>query len=166
MDFSSMKSKEVKEFVKVLVEQFGINLEIRDAVDRLNYYFFKNKKDKMYLINKEYGTINYDIMHITHIGLYFCESNDNSVRLSIDGAQLFYAKFKDVITKNIFELRDDDVNPWIQGKDIDVTSYSLDGYSSYVLIIHGEDILGSGVIKSKILLNFVPKARRLTEVFV
>jgi NOL1/NOP2/fmu family ribosome biogenesis protein len=46
------------------------------------------------------------------------------------------------------------------GQDIDVDG----SYEGFVILKHGNDYVGSGKFKEGIILNFVPKARRLLEV--
>jgi len=146
----ALKSKEVKAVLKRINEQYNINIE-------LDYYFFMNNRNRLYIINKDYNNINENELNIRNHGLYFGEYKNNEMRLSIEAAQLIYNKYQP--TKNVLELQD--AEPWLKGNDIEINKED----TGFLIIKYKDDILGSGKIKNNKLLNFTPKIRRLKTLF-
>jgi len=142
-----LNSKEVKAVIKKINDQFDIEAE-------LNYYFFMNNKNRLYIVNKEYFNEN---MNVKHIGMYFAEYKNDEIRLSIEGAQLIY-NFEP--KKNVFEITD--IENWLKGNDLEIEHED----TTFMIIKYKDDVLGSGKIKNNKLLNYIPKIRRLKSVFL
>jgi NOL1/NOP2/fmu family ribosome biogenesis protein len=140
-----LNKKEIKEILKAMEDQWGFK-------DELDYAFLKTEKGKIYIANKEVFDIDLEKLKINSIGMYFGELK-NGLRLSIEGSQLIGPK----ATKNIIELNDKDAKEWLSGIDIDHKSDE----SVFVIIKHNNDFLGTGKAKEGIILNFVPKIRRI-----
>jgi len=141
-----LNSKETKEILKLIEEQWGAKL-------KLDHAFLKNNKNRVFIVNKDISKIDYSKLRINSTGLYFCEIDKIGIRLSIEGSQIVGPK----ATKNIADISDDQVKKWFKGEDLEVKGK----YSGFILIKHNKDFLGSGKIKENKILNFVPKIRRL-----
>jgi len=184
--YTQLKSKETKTFLKLLIEQYGLDVLPAELSEKLDYYFLLNQRDKIYIINKSFSMVDFDIMNVQHIGLYFCEwqnarhfdhavnSNglrayrNNVVRLSIEGSQIMFELFNAKIQKNILELNKEQISLWIKGNDVAVDDNNFIKdiiVDSYVIVKNDGDVYGCGIIKNGILLNFVSKNRRLRVVF-
>jgi NOL1/NOP2/fmu family ribosome biogenesis protein len=153
-----LNSKERKKLLQVLEEQFGI-------ADLPHLVFIQNAKDRVYVINRDIERIPYDDIYIDSLGLYFGSWHLDGFRLSMEGAQLLGA----VVKKNIVTLSDEEKVLWLKGLDIPQADVER---NDFVLVKHGSDVLGCGKFKKaqddshelSLLINYVPKARRLSVV--
>jgi NOL1/NOP2/fmu family ribosome biogenesis protein len=141
-----LPSKEVKFFRKYIKEQWGADFKEDLA-------FLMSAKDRIYVANKDVGKIDLSKLRINTIGFYFGEYRKEKLRLSIEGSQLIGPLAK----KNVVELKDDQVLPWLRGENVFFDGNGED----FVLIKHNDDFIGSGRVSDLVIFNFVPKARRL-----
>ncbi|MFA6072736.1 MAG: hypothetical protein WC758_01335 [Candidatus Woesearchaeota archaeon] len=141
-----LNSKEIKEIMKHLHEQFGID-------EKLDYVFLRNNKDKVYISTRELERIDLNSLRIDSIGLYFGKYYTDGFRLTIEGAQLIYSKCK----KNVVEISMEQKHEWLQGKD--VTLDNVD--NSFVILKWKNDILGCAKVKNGAALNSIPSSRIL-----
>ncbi|MCM2326055.1 MAG: tRNA pseudouridine(55) synthase TruB [Candidatus Woesearchaeota archaeon] len=141
-----MNSKEKKEILKFLNEQFGCDYEFEHEV-------FMNSKNKLFLINSDIASIDIKQLRVNSMGLYFGELRDSEIRLSIEGSMMIGK----IAKKNVLELDDESAAKWMHGEDIMVDS---DLYG-FVLIKNDGDFLGCGKISNKKLFNYVQKERRV-----
>ena len=93
-----------------------------------------------------------DISNVEFIGLYLFKQDMEFMRLGFDGALLL----KDQIVKNVVNLKDEQVDKWMNGHNLDIVLEK----GMYV-VKHGEDVFGCGFSDGKGLINFVPKERRI-----
>ena len=142
-----LKSKEIKEIVRLLGQEFGF------AGDLKAYAVLRNTKDKMYLVNREIATIPLDALGIDSVGMYFGEVMDHGIRLSIEGSQLIGKQCK----KNVIEIDAAVMRTWLKGQDIEIAGQ----HQGYVLLKCGKEFLGCGRYKEGKVLNYIPKARRI-----
>lgn len=140
-----LTSKEIRGIHSQLEEQFGFT-------GKLDYGFIQNKEDNLYIITRDVAMIDWQKLHVTAMGNYFGELK-KGLRLSIEGSQLVGPK----CTKGIIDLDTNDVMLWLKGNDLP-TKHKTPGL---VIIRHGKDYLGCGSVKEGMILNFVPKIRRL-----
>ena len=137
----NLNNKEIKEIHNKLENQFGIkNL-------KLDYLFYKNKDEKIFLITKDMLKIDLTIFNVNSFGLYFGKVENNYIRLSISGTQLIGNK----ASKNVLET--DKKEEWLNGQDL---ACNLDS-KGWVIVKSGNDFLGSGYCKNGIVMNFIPK---------
>lgn len=143
-----LNSKEVKEVTKLLKEQFGFD-------EKLSFVFLRSNKDKLYVINREIEMVELEKLRIDALGLYFGKL-EHGLRLSIEGSQIVGPKAK----KNIIHINTEEFDSWLKGKDFEVKT----DCKGLVLVKYEEEFVGCGRIKNDVLMNFVPKARRLVVV--
>lgn len=140
---------EKEKILKQLKEQFGIK-EIPWKLARLG-------KERLIVFSgniSDREILNLDrIAHIEGIGLYFAKEQVDGIRLSIEGSQLL----KNQITKNIFELNKEQLNDWMNGRDLQIKSDKR----GFFIIKYNNDFLGCGKISAEKISNFIPKPRRL-----
>ena len=141
-----LNKKQTKEILSLIKKQFG-------AEFKSDFAFLKNEKGKIYLINKDISKINLEKLRINSLGLYFAETRNNEIRLSIEGSQLIGPLAK----KNILELTEKQVKEWMQGNDLETKG----DYSGFVLVKHNKDFLGCGKVREGKVFNYVGKARRI-----
>ncbi len=141
-----LNSKEVKKIIKSIEEQFG-EFELGD------YVFFRNSEDKIFLISRKFAELDEQKVRINNLGLYFGKEEVDGFRLTIEGAQLVSPK------RNVVGLSLQQTHSWMRGEDIEAGDVDVEGY---VVLKHGEDILGCGKFKEGRVLNSIPKGRRVS----
>ena len=97
---------------------------------------------------------------VERIGIYFAkiiEDKDGKtkIRLSIEGTQIF----AESITKNIFELTDEQVEDWMKGRELQIAT----GKKDFLVMRYKNNFLGTGKASENKISNFIPKNRRLKE---
>ena len=146
-NYSFMGSRELKEFFRLIEKQYG---KVPEHFEKLA---FIRGKENIYTITKDVGMIDMKNLRINSIGLYIAEVKNGQLRLSIEGAQLIGP----TATKNVCELSEEQLKEWFKGNDL-----KMEGtYEGFVILKNGTDYVGSGKYKEGLIMNFVPKARRL-----
>jgi len=140
-----MNSKEVSSILKKLKEQFDIEFS-------KDYYFFKNNKNRVFIISKKLQYFELDKIRVNELGLYFLTIEEDGLRLSIEGSQLLRNAKKNIISLNEKQFLD-----WMKGFDINID----DERNGYMLVKFGTNFCGCGKLANGVLYNFVPKARRV-----
>jgi len=158
-----LNSREVKGLNSRLFAQHGSDFG--------KYYFVViTGKEKLYLINKEIGKIDLSKLRVDKYGLYVANENKIGLRLTIEGSEIIG---KDA-TKNVVELDTEQTNLWMLGEDIELNSEQLskiEDRNVFQIVKHKSDFLSCGKLKKgdnnkeNILLNFVPKERRVSASF-
>ncbi len=141
-----LPTKQIKFFKKLIKEQWGA--DFKD-----DFVFLMSTKNRIYLAHKDIGKVNLNKLKINTIGMYFAEFRKEKLRLSIEGSQLIGPLAK----KNVVELPDVFIIPWLRGIDI---AFKAEG-SDFVIIKNKSDFMGCGKVMQDKILNFIPKARRL-----
>ena len=142
-----LNTKEIKEIKKKILEQWGVDF-------KTDFAFLLSSRNRIYLISKDVSKINYEELRMQVVGNYFGELMKNGeLRLSIEGSQLIGPE----ATKNVIEI--DDVKGWLFGNDIK-TERQEEGF---LIVKNNGDFMGTGKIKNKEILNFIPKTRRISN---
>lgn len=141
-----LNSREKKRLFKELSLQFG-------DIDKLDYVFMQNNKDKIFVITRDIENINLEKLRINNGGLYFAKKENAGIRPSIEGAQLIKA------TKNIIEVSSEQTDKWMRGEDFEIKG----DYKGYVIIKSKSEIFGCGQYKDGIVRNMVAKERRIKQ---
>ena len=143
-----LNRKQIKPILSYFEEQFGFK-------GKLDYVFLQNKKDKIFIINRDVERVDLSKMRVNSIGMYFAKFEKGGIRLSIEGSQLVGPGSK----KNVFEADKEQVKNWLAGEDIKI---EVD-YRGFVIFKHNKDFFGCGKFKEGKLLNHFPKARRISS---
>ena len=143
-----LNSKEIKEILKLIEDQWNAKL-------KLNHAFLKNNKNRIFIVNKDISKIDLSKMRINSIGMYFCEIDKLGIRLSIEGSQIVGP----LASKNIAEISEEQAKQWLKGEDLEVEG----NYSGFVIIKHNDDFLGAGKYKEGKVLNYISKSRRINS---
>ncbi len=147
-----VSSKELKHILAKLDEQFGCGVSWSDG-----FFWLMSDKDNLYLISRDVEKIDISDLRINSFGLYFGEYKNGELRLSIEGSQIIGPLAK----KNVVELSEDQLKVWFKGQDFELSTDS----QGFVILKSNNDFVGCGRVKDFRILNFVPKARRLLEVY-
>lgn len=149
MTLKILNKNERKEITEKLIEQFGIKevegIMIMMGEERIFLFQGNINEEDIKRIEK--------IVFIERAGIYFAKIQDNQVRLSIEGVQIL----KNQITKNIFELNDEQAEKWMMGQELDIQT----GKRGYLIMKNKDDFLGCGKASEKKIGNFIQKSRRL-----
>ena len=150
MNFGILNKKESNKILDEIKENFGIKKI------ELDYGFIKND-DKIYLITKDLGRIDFKKLKINDIGLYFCALSKGGISLSIEATQMIGNK----AAKNVVEIFDEEVKYWFNGE-----SLVRKNLSGMVIIKNKNDFLGCGYAKDGLIINYIPKERRVKELIL
>lgn len=145
-----LNKKEIKKILNQLGEQYNIS-----GLD-LDYVFLEDNEGKLFLVNRDIGKIDTEKLRINSLGLYFGKIEHNEVRLSIEGTQLIGRGAK----KNVAKINKEQADSWLGGNDVEVD----DKVEGFVILKYGEDFLGAGRYKEGLIINSVPKERRIKSV--
>ncbi|MBT5023425.1 hypothetical protein HOK51_07355 [Candidatus Woesearchaeota archaeon] len=145
--YKILNSKERKNILKSIQEQWGCDIPVDDPI------FLMNPKQKLFLTSRDIESLNLAEFRVDKIGTYFGMFDKNGLRLSIEGSQIIGP----CASKNVIELNRDQIKDWLQGVNID---FKFDS-NSFVIIKHDSDFMGCAKSTGNVLMNFVPKARRV-----
>jgi NOL1/NOP2/fmu family ribosome biogenesis protein len=148
-NYDYMPSRELKHFFRMIEEQYG---RVPDLFENLA---FIRGKERIYVINRDIEKVDMTKLRVNSMGLYIAEIKNEQLRLSIEGSQLIGPG----ATKNVCELNKEQLRKWFTGQDIGVDGQ----YEGFVILKYENDYIGSGKFKEGLILNFVPKTRRLLE---
>ncbi len=145
-----LNSKETKEILKLIEEQWGAKL-------KLDYTFARNSKNRIFIVNKDINKIDFSKLRVNSIGMYFCDL-ENGIRLSIEGSQIIGPK----AAKNVVEINEEQAKQWLKGEDLEIEDKN--DYSGFAIIKNKNDFLGTGKYKEGKVLNYVNKGRRISDI--
>lgn len=141
-----LNSKEIKAIRSMITGQWGAELE-------LDCGFLESKDGDIFLISRDIERLDIERLRIDSLGLYFGQMRNDEFRLSIEGSQMVGK----IAAKNIIEISDDQLKLWMAGENLETKQESR----GYQIIKHNSDFLSCGKYKDGMILNFVPKARRI-----
>lgn len=139
-----LNSKEKKSIYALLEAQWGF-------CRTLPYIFFESEKSRIYLACEDIAGVDFSLLRVNSVGLYFGELVPEGIRLSIEGSQIIGPEAK----KNIVDISREELLCWLRGEDL-----QKDG-EGFVLIRRQADFCGCGKAKAGKILNYVPKTRRI-----
>ncbi len=145
-----LNGKSVRELIDIIENQWGCSLSNSDG-----FGFLQNKEGDVFLISRSVESLDLESMNIESLGLYFGQLHNGELRLSIEGSQIVGMK----AIKNVAVLSEQQAREWISGSEISTDS-ELKGF---VIVRQGDDFLGCGKFKDGKILNYVPKARRISN---
>jgi NOL1/NOP2/fmu family ribosome biogenesis protein len=143
-------TKEKQKIIRKLKEQFGIShvpgFIVQRGAERL--FLFQGSFTPRQITELEQNRT-----AVERVGMYFAKEIRDEIRLSIDGINLL----KDQITKNIFELNDEQYKQWMQGEELLIET----GKKTFLVMKYKDDFVGMGKASAEKISNYVPKNRRL-----
>jgi len=144
-------SKEKEKLVEQLSKQFGIK--------KVDGIISMRGRERLFLFQ---GILNEKQIHeiestipIERVGIYFGKDINGQIRLSIEGVHIL----KNQITKNIFELNEEQLDLWMKGNELNIKS----GKNGFVIMKYQDNYFGTGKASEEKITNFIPKNRRLKE---
>ena len=153
----------IRELSKVERSKIEEDLKNNFGIKKIPGVIFKKGKERLFLFT---GDLNkfplYNLEEkiiIEKIGIYFAkiivDNGEEKTKLSIEGTQIL----SDQITENVFELDEDQLQIWMEGKEL----YVKTGKRGFLAMKYKDNFLGSGKASENRITNFVPKNRRLKE---
>ncbi|MEK6859479.1 MAG: hypothetical protein AABX54_01560 [Nanoarchaeota archaeon] len=143
-----LTSSDKEKIIEQLNKQFGVKelpyLIIQFGKEKLRLYSGSLSKEELYHLDNE--------IRIENIGLYFAKQENEGIRPTLDGVQLF----KNQITKNILELNDKQAEEWLKGNDLDIQTDR-----GWKILKHKQEFIGCGKSTGERITNFMPKERRI-----
>jgi len=144
-------SKEKEKLVAQLNKQFGIK--------EIEGIFSMRGQERLFLFSGDFSIKQIreieSTLPIERVGIYFGKFMDNKVRLSIEGVHAL----KSQITKNIFELDDEQLDLWMKGNELNIKT----GKHDFLIMKYKDNFVGCGKASAEKITNFIPKNRRLRE---
>ena len=144
-----LNKNQKQDIVNKLKKQFGISelkgLLIRHGIERI--FLFQGS-----FIPRQIRKLERTIP-IERIGIYFGKIQNEKIRLSIEGVHVL----KNQITKNIFELNQEQAEQWMKGNELEIQT----GKKEFLIMKYKNDFLGCGKASELKIGNYVPKSRRL-----
>lgn len=145
-----LNKQEKQQIVNKLKEQFGIT--------KVDGIFAQRGEERIFLFQgtlteKEIKEFEYNRIFIERLGIYFGKEQNNQIRLSVDAVHIL----KDQITKNIFELNEEQANQWMHGSELNIKT----GKHGFLIMKFKDYFLGTGKASELKISNFIPKSRRL-----
>jgi len=137
-----LNKREVRRILEMLIEQWG-------AVPELDYVFMQNTKDKIYIVKRNVFDLDQSKLRIDTLGMYFGKIEKGWFRLSIEGSQLVGPTAK----KNVLDIKNS--KEWMAGEDMKTD------FEDGIYLIKKHDFLGCGKVKEGLIMNYIPKPRRI-----
>ena len=142
-----LNNKEIKEIYQLIEKQWSAKI-------KLDYGFLKNNKNRVFMVSKDIAKIDTSKLRLNSVGMYFCEIDENGIRLSIEGSQIV----GEHAGKNIVELNGEEARNWFKGENLDKECKDCNGF---VILKNKKDFLGTGKYSNGRILNYVGKTRRV-----
>jgi|SRR3989344_263599 len=141
-----LHKKETRKIIDELEDYYGAGGLKMDCI------FLKNNKNKIFIISKDFKSLDARDLRVNGLGLYFLNVSKGP-RLSIEGSQIIGRKAR----KNVYEVEDNELSEWLKGYDLKCDE-SLKGYK---IIRSNKDFYGVGFASNGKIKNFIPKERRI-----
>jgi NOL1/NOP2/fmu family ribosome biogenesis protein len=141
-----LNGKERKELLRIIKDQW--EADISD-----DFVFLLNNRQRVYIVTRDIGNIDFEKLRINSVGLYFGELIKHELRLSIEGSQIVGPK----AARNVVLVSNQQMKSWLFGSDIEIDTDS----EGFVILKCGNDFIGCGRCSKKKIKNFVPKTRRI-----
>ena len=93
-----------------------------------------------------------DIANVEFMGLYLFRQEERFIRVSFDAMPLF----KDQFTHHVVDLTYEQLEQWMHGHNIVMVLEK-----GLYVVRHNGDVFGCGISDGRVLINFVPKERRI-----
>ncbi|MFA5020075.1 MAG: hypothetical protein WC533_03165 [Candidatus Pacearchaeota archaeon] len=152
MNAEFLDNTKKKKLISEIEEQYGIDnipfLIIETGKDKYRIYSGELSKDEIKELSKS--------VRIEFIGSKICKKDNVNVRLNFDMLNL--PLIKEQINKNIVEINEEQIKPWLKGENVEK---NVNLSSSYLVVKNKGDFLGMGQNGKTFIKNYVPKERRV-----
>ncbi len=146
MPLRPLKARERRDVAAELRRQFGGAPELEALLE--------NREGKLFAASVDVGRVDLSRLRVEAVGLAVGRRQTDGLRLSIEGSQLVGPH----ASHHVLKLDDQQLAAWLRGESVPAP-----GEDGYFLLRAGQDFVGCAKRKGGLLLNAVPKARRLRE---
>lgn len=138
------------DYVKYMGDRFGVSKEV------FRNYTFRESGERVHIMSPDIADKDLSGLRIRGTGIVFGRffKKEAKIKPTTNMLQIF-GKFA---TKNVVELTGEEKEQYLRGFDID---RELGAENGYVIVKHGQDVLGCGLYVNGSLKNQIPKAKRL-----
>lgn len=145
-----LNSRERKQLLDLIEKQWGCRW-------KTDLGLLQSEKDKIYAMSRDVARLDLSNLRVDSAGLYVAQlPNKNEIRLTIEGAQIIGP----LASRNVINVDSMAMKRWLRGENIEMDCNDCSGF---VILRCGNDFLGSGKYKGGVVLNFVPKTRRISS---
>ncbi|NPA80012.1 MAG: hypothetical protein GXO29_03045 [Thermotogae bacterium] len=138
----------IEAVLRYVEERFGIPREIFNG-----FRFFSRGRD-VWIVSEDVP----ELKHINRMGLRFARGGAENPKLTTAVIQIFGRH----ATRNTVSLDDEQLSRYLRGEDVEVGE--VPGVErGQVIVMYGEDALGSGLYDGRRVKNQIPKARRIVS---
>lgn len=147
-----LKKSQIKLLIDNLSKLYGCKLDFLES-----YYFHVGAREKIYMSKIDVSTLNLEKINST--GIYFGTYHDEEkFRLSIEGSQFVKA------TQNFITINDETLKSYLASENLFTTEaleINREGHCPFLIVKYKDHNLGCVSIKEEMMLNYIPKSRKL-----
>lgn len=148
MKIRFIKTNEKNKILAELNHYYGIS--------ELPYLLIESGKKKIRAfsgnLSKEEIKMLVKITNVEVIGMYIISKKDVESRINFDALSLL----KNQITKNILQIDEKQLNLWLCGRNLEISSAK-----GPIVLKYEDDFVGCGKSNGEKIFNYVPKERKL-----
>ena len=152
MQVKKMSEEEVEGLKRIIEKNYGCNIDFSSYdcyITKRNEVFITIKNLEEELIKK-----------VSYFGFYFGKLKRNEkIQLSVEGSQIVGK----IASKNIAILNDENISRFMEGLECEWENLINCETNNFVLIKHGEDFFGCGILRENKIESLIPKARRIMK---
>ena len=152
MGLKALNNKQTEKIKNSLTSWFGINKFPLEEV-----IFFQRGDKKIFVVSPDLKRLDTFPPRPNSLGMYFAIEENAWFRLSLEGSQILGPSSK----KNVIEINKKELQEWFNGMDLRIDSKE----KGFVILKYREDYVGCGYVKEGKILNYIPKNRRVTDLF-
>ncbi len=145
-----LSKEEVKKIEEYIERVYGTRIKLNNYL-----VLMSGSKEKIWLCNKEIAELPVENWRVNSVGIYFGRFDRGKLRLSIEGAMMINAK------RNFAVI--EDWKKFVTGFDIDSFECFDCDENEYVIVKYKKDTLGIAKFDGKILMNVLPKGRKIKK---
>jgi len=145
---------------KKIIEMFS-----EFGIEKLPYLLIKTGSEKIRgysgsLSVEEINKLKREI-NIEAIGMKLFTINGNEARINFDAVSMPEIKKQVKNKEKIIEINNEQLKAWFHGENIEINNEQMKAKDGFVILKHGEDFVGMGKKIKNLVLNYVPKERRV-----
>jgi NOL1/NOP2/fmu family ribosome biogenesis protein len=152
MQVKKMSEEEVEGLKRIIEKNYGCN------IDFSSYDFYVTKRNEVFIAIKNLEEEL--IKKASYFGFYFGKLKRNEkIQLSVEGSQIVGK----IASKNIAILNDENISRFMESLECKWENLINCETNNFVLIKHGEDFFGCGILRENKIESLIPKARRIMK---
>lgn len=120
--------------------------------------FYRSSGDRVYAASADLAGVDGPAAptRVERVGMYFGTWTDRGLRLGVEGAELVAPA-----AEPVFEVGEADARAWLAGEDLPLHAEHRSHAPRFLILTHGDMVLGCGLALGDEVRNRVPKGRRI-----